>query len=63
MTGDYGGAWIHVVNNTLIDPGNYGVAAAGGTDITLENNKIVGSRSAVSNVGIYVWLQSSNPVS
>lgn len=59
MTGDAGGSFIHVHDNILIDPGQYGLAVASGNDIIIENNRVLGRKSTVSNVGLYVWNQYS----
>ena len=57
MTGDYGGSYIIVDNNTLVDPGQYGIAIAGGNNITIINNKIYGKRQPFTNNPLYVWGQ------
>lgn len=57
MTGDYGGSYIVVENNTLVDPGQYGIATAGGNDITIINNKIYGKQQSFTNNPLYVWGQ------
>ena len=49
MTGDYGGGYIIVENNVLVDPGQYGIASAGGSDISILNNKIYGKRQPFTN--------------
>ena len=61
MTGDSGGAYIVVKDNILIDPGQYGIAIAGGHHIQILDNKILGKRQPFTNVGIYVWNQSKAP--
>jgi len=58
MTGDYGGNYIIVENNTLVDPGQYGIATAGGTNITIINNKIYGKQQSFTNNPLYVWGQT-----
>lgn len=58
MTGDQGGSYLHVENNTLIDPGQYGIATAGGTNITILNNKIYGRQQSFTNNPLYVWAQT-----
>lgn len=40
MTGDLGGAFIKVANNTLVYPANAGIGVAGGHDITVAGNRI-----------------------
>ncbi len=61
MTGDGGGGYIVVRDNILVDPGQYGIAIAGGHYIQVLNNKVVGKRQPFTNVGIYVWNQSKAP--
>ncbi len=63
MTGDGGGGYAVVRNNTLVDPGAYGVAIAGGHHITLADNRVFGRRQSFSNVGLYVWNQSGGACS
>lgn len=63
MTGDGGGGYANVQNNTLVDPGAYGVAIAGGRYITLADNRVFGRRQSFSNVGLYVWNQSGTTCS
>jgi parallel beta-helix repeat protein len=58
MTGDYGGAFIIVEDNVLVDPGQYGIASAGGYDISILNNKIYGKRQPFTNNPLYVWGQT-----
>ncbi len=55
MTGDLGGGNVIVKDNILVDPGQYGVAIAGGTNITLENNTVYARQQSFTNVGLYVW--------
>jgi hypothetical protein len=57
LLGDYGGHDIEARRNTLIDPGQYGIGVAGGTDITVEHNKVIAKQQSFTNVGIYVWAQ------
>ena len=61
MTGDSGGAYIVVKENILVDPGQYGIAIAGGNHIQILDNKVFGKRQSFTNVGIYVWNQSKAP--
>ena len=58
MTGDNGGSYQVVENNTLLDPGQYGIAAAGGSNITLINNKIYARQQSFTNNPLYVWAQA-----
>ena len=61
MTGNSGGAYIVVKDNILVDPGQYGIAIAGGHHIQIFDNKVLGKRQPFTNVGIYVWNQSKAP--
>ena len=61
MTGDSGGAYIVVKDNILVDPGQYGIAIAGGHHIQILDNKVFGKTQPFTNVGIYVWNQSKAP--
>jgi len=61
MTGDSGGAYIVVKDNIQVDPGQYGIAIAGGHHIQILDNKVFGKRQPFTNVGIYVWNQSKAP--
>ena len=58
MTGDYGGGYIVVANNTLLNPGNHGIAVAGGSNISILDNKIFAIQQAFSNNPLYVWAQA-----
>ncbi|MFA6085498.1 right-handed parallel beta-helix repeat-containing protein [Mucilaginibacter sp.] len=57
MLGDNGGSYMLAKDNILVDPGQYGMAIAGGTNIRIINNKIFGRQQSFTNVGIYVWNQ------
>ncbi|MDX2046199.1 MAG: PQQ-dependent sugar dehydrogenase [Chitinophagaceae bacterium] len=55
MSGDCGGGGYQIIeNNVVIDPGQYGVAIAGGKNIQLRNNKVYGKQQPFTNVGLYV---------
>lgn len=58
IVGDGGGAYTLVDGNILVDPGQYGVAVAGGHDHTLSNNQVYGKEQSFTNVGVYVWRQN-----
>lgn len=47
--------------NILVNPGQYGIAIAGGTGHTMRYNQIYGEAFANSNVGMYVWDQYATP--
>lgn len=57
IAGDYGGNNVILEDNTLMTPGNYGMAIAGGTNMIIRNNKIFSARNAISNNPLYVWAQ------
>ena len=63
MTGDNDGGYVIVENNILIDPGQYGIAVAGGNNIIIRNNKIFGRLQNFTNAGIYAWAQAGAPCS
>ncbi|MCU0430322.1 MAG: right-handed parallel beta-helix repeat-containing protein [Cytophagaceae bacterium] len=58
MVGDNGGHDFLISENILVDPGQYGIAAPSGFNITIQNNKVFAKQQAFTNVGIYVGLQS-----
>jgi len=51
--------WVH--HNRVLDPGQYGIAIAGGTYQTVEDNEVFAGKYAASaswaNVGFYLWRQ------
>ncbi|MDD5675346.1 MAG: right-handed parallel beta-helix repeat-containing protein [Chitinivibrionales bacterium] len=59
MNGDDGGSYTLVQNNTIVDPGQYGIAIASGNHIQVINNKVYARQQSFTNVGIYVWNQYS----
>jgi hypothetical protein len=61
MAGDGGGSYVTVSGNELVDPGQYGIAVAGGTNISITSNTIVARRQPFTNVGLYVWNQYPDP--
>lgn len=63
MLGDGGGAHQVARDNVLVDPGQYGIAVAGGTDIAATNNRIYARQQSFTNVGLYVWNQDSSTCS
>jgi parallel beta-helix repeat protein len=60
IAGDGGGSYITIDTNILVNPGQYGVAIAGGHDNKLLNNKVYSSSFAWSNVGAFVWIQNDS---
>ncbi|MBS1532327.1 MAG: right-handed parallel beta-helix repeat-containing protein [Bacteroidetes bacterium] len=63
MVGDGGGSYITANRNILVDPGQCGIGIAGGTNITVSENKIYGKKQTFTNVGLYYWNQSGKPSS
>jgi len=61
MIGDNGGSYTFVENNILVDPGQYGIAIAGGHHNTIKNNKVYGKQQSFTNVGVYAWEQYGLP--
>jgi hypothetical protein len=60
MVGDNGGAYVIVKNNILVNPGQYGIGIAGGTNISVTQNIVFGKKQPFTNVGIYIWNQHSS---
>ncbi|HTD99609.1 MAG TPA: right-handed parallel beta-helix repeat-containing protein [Mucilaginibacter sp.] len=63
MLGDNGGSNITAKNNILVDPGQYGMAVSGGTNMSVINNSIYAKAQSFTNVGLYYWNQSGLPSS
>ena len=61
--GDGSSAYSIARNNTLLNVGQVGLFIAGGTNHKILDNVIYGEQRARSNVGIYVWNQSSTTCS
>ncbi len=57
MAGDNGGSYIVVKNNILVNPGQYGIAIAGGNNIQILGNIIYSKQQQFTNVGLYIWNQ------
>jgi hypothetical protein len=54
MLGDNGGSYLTAQNNILVNPGEYGIAIAGGDHNSLINNTVYGASQFFTNVGLYV---------
>jgi len=54
MLGDNGGSYLFAQDNILVDPGQFGMAIAGGDHNTIINNQIYGRQQPFTNVGIYI---------
>ena len=57
MLGDNGGSYQTAENNTLVNPGQYGMAVSGGTNMQILNNQVYAVQNTFTNVGIYVYNQ------
>ena len=57
ITGDYGGSYILVENNILVDPGQYGIAITSGHHITIKNNKIYAKKQPFTFWGLMSYIQ------
>lgn len=55
MLGDGGGSNIIARDNVVVNPGGYGMAITGGTNMQLINNKIFSINTAITNNAIPVW--------
>jgi parallel beta-helix repeat protein len=60
ILGDAGGSYQTVESNVLVNPGQYGIGIASGTDMQVLNNKIFATKNVFTNVGVTVWNQYSN---
>ncbi len=63
MLGDGGGSYQIAEYNILVNPGQYGMAVSGGTNMQILNNQIFSIAEPFSNVGLYYWNQSGLPSS
>lgn len=55
MLGDNGGQWQIARANSVISPGQYGIAVAGGGNHAVENNTVMSLSHPWTNVGMYAW--------
>ncbi|MDB5133075.1 MAG: hypothetical protein JWR02_2824 [Mucilaginibacter sp.] len=60
MLGDTGGSYEIASGNILVDPGQYGIAIAGGDHMSITNNSIYGKAQSFTNIGLYIWGQSGS---
>lgn len=54
MLGDSGGSYITADGNTLVNPGQYGIAISGGSHNTITNNIVYGASQSFTNIGLYL---------
>ena len=57
--GDGGSSYAIARNNTLLNPGQVGIFIAGGEHNAILDNVVYGEQRERSNVGVYVWNQST----
>jgi len=60
MLGDNGGSYQVASGNILVDPGQYGMAIAGGSHISITRNSIYARMQSFTNIGIYIWAQTGS---
>ncbi len=60
VAGDYDGGYIRIEGNTLLNPGQYGIAIAGGSNHVITGNKIFSKQFAWSNNPLFIWAQVGN---
>jgi hypothetical protein len=60
--GDNGGTYQIATNNILVDPGQFGLAIVGGSNMSLTNNTVYAKQQSFTNVGLYVWGQFGTKV-
>jgi parallel beta-helix repeat protein len=53
--GDTGGSFQIATQNILVNPGQYGIAVSGGSDVQVGNNLIYSKQASYTNVGITAW--------
>lgn len=59
LSGDYGSSYVDVTDNILINPGQYGLAVAGGDHGRFLRNRVYSPVAFEwSNIGMFVWNQS-----
>jgi hypothetical protein len=54
MLGDNGGSYLVAARNILVNPGEYGMAIAGGDHNKIEGNRVYAASNYFTNVGIYI---------
>jgi hypothetical protein len=59
MAGDGGSSYTTFDTNILVNPGQYGIAIAGGHDNKQLNNKVYSESFPWTNVGAFVWKWSA----
>jgi len=54
LAGENGGSYLVVRDNTLVNPGQYGIGIAGGRGIEMTGNRVYGRQQHFTNVGMYL---------
>lgn len=62
VAGDHSGSYINIDGNTLLNPGQYGIAIAGGSNNVITNNKIFSKQFPWSNNPLFIWMQAGSTV-
>ena len=62
MLGDSGGSYLVADGNTLVNPGQYGMAISGGSHNSITNNLVYGVSQSFTNIGLYVETIGSSAV-
>lgn len=62
VAGDHSGSYITIDGNTLLNPGQYGIAIAGGSNNIITNNKIFSKQTPWSNNPLFIWMQAGSTV-
>lgn len=57
LTGDTSGSYTTFSNNWLVNPGQYGIAIAGGSNMVMDSNRIYSPSFDWNNIGAYIWAQ------
>lgn len=63
MLGDNGGAYQIADGNTLVNPGQYGIAISGGNNNSITNNIVYGAAQSFTNVGVFVESYANSKIS
>lgn len=58
VLGDNGGSYQIAEGNKLLDPGQYGMAIAGGNNCSILNNQIAAKQQSFTNNPLYMWAQA-----
>lgn len=61
IAGDFGSQYVVVRDNILVHPGQYGIAIAGGNNLSFLRNRVFSATVFPwSNIGAYVWAQDAS---